>query len=183
MHRVSASDGLNTGFRKPEVSDLPLADEIRHRADGVFNRYGLVYAVLVVEVDIVGVESAKGSFDCLTDVFRAAVDAGDLAVVEPEAKLGCDDEAFARDADLLHGAGEELLVHERPINFRRVEKRASELDGATDGGDGFAVIALFRSAVRLAHPHQTESDGGDGEPLSSEFACGQHKVCLRVVVA
>ena len=74
---------------------------------------------------------------------------------------------LARALKQLEGAREQLLVRVGPVHLGRVEERHAELDGAVDGGDGLALIALLGGAVGLAHPHQAEPEGGDGEALGA----------------
>jgi hypothetical protein len=56
VHRVRAADRLRRGLGEPEVADLALLDELRHRADRLLDRTVSVDAVLVVEVDVVDAE-------------------------------------------------------------------------------------------------------------------------------
>ena len=131
--------------------------------------------MLVQQVDVIRLQPAQRALDGLADVRRPAVHAGDHAVrVELEAELGRDDHAVARALELLERAGQQLLVRVRPVRLGRIEEGASELDGAMDGGDGLALVALFGGAVRVAHPHQAEAEGRDREALGAECAGGQH---------
>src|SRR5580765_6639973 len=61
-------------------------------------------------------------------------------------------------APALERAGEQLLVHERPIRLCGIEERHAELDRAVDRGDRLALVALLGPAVRKAHPHAPEPD-------------------------
>jgi hypothetical protein len=82
-----------------------------------------------------------------------AVGPGKIPAGENEAE-------FRRDGDLvaapLQRAAEELLVREGAIALRRIEEIASQLDGAVEGRDRFAVIPL---AIGVAHAHAAEADG------------------------
>ena len=162
---------------RPRKRTLPSRDERGHRADHVLDRHRGVDAVLVEQVDVVGPEPAQRALDGLADVLRAAVHAVDRALrVELEAELGRDDDAVARALERLERARQQLLVRERPVRFGRVEEGAAELDGAMDRGDGLALVALFGRAVRRAHAHEAEAEGGDGQALRAEGAGGEHGV-------
>src|SRR5687768_17930550 len=50
--------------------DLPLFDQLRKRAPGLFDRRVRVDAVLIVKVDVVDVQPSKGLFAALLDVRR-----------------------------------------------------------------------------------------------------------------
>ena len=95
-------------------------------------------------------------------------------LAELEAELRRDDHAVARALERLERAREQLLVRERAVRLGRVEEGAAELDGAMDRGDGLALVALFGGAVRRAHAHEAESEGGDGESAGAEGARGEH---------
>ena len=60
---VSAADGFGAGFRQAEVFDFAFGDEGLDGAGYVFDRDVGVYAVLVEEVDVVGLEAAEGALD------------------------------------------------------------------------------------------------------------------------
>ena len=170
MHLVRAPDGLFARLGQPEVTDLSLPDEIGHRAHHVLDRHLLVDAVLVEEVDVVGLEPARGGFHHLADVLRAAIEANDLPIVEPEAELGGDDHLIAL---ALESASEKLLVVPDAVGLGGVEERHPQLDGALEGSDRFRIVA---GAVRLAHPHATEAQLRDLESLLSELPFLQHDV-------
>jgi hypothetical protein len=65
------------------------------------------------------------------------------------------------DHDLIALGGqapsEELFVLKGAVDFRRVEKVATEFDRLIDRGGGFDII---RNAISMAHAHATEADGG-----------------------
>src|SRR5207237_2814025 len=162
MNLVRAPDGLFARLGQPEVTDLSLPDEIGHRAHHLLDRHLLGDAVLVEEVDVVGLEPARGGFHHLADVLRAAIEANDLPIVEPEAELGGDDHLIAL---ALESASEKLLVVPDAVGLGGVEERHPQLDGALDGSERFRIVA---GAVRLAHPNETEAQLRDIESLISE---------------
>ena len=172
---MCAADRSFTGFGEAEVADFSLAHEVGHRADHVLDGDRGIHAVLIEEVDVVRAQPAQRAFDSLADVCRPAVRSSDRArVIELEPELRCDDDALAPSVQLSQCASKQLLVRVRSIRLGRIEKRASEFDGAMDGGDRLTGVTLFRGAVRMTHPHQAEADGGDGETLGAERSCGEH---------
>ena len=173
VHGVGAADRILASLGEAEEADLPLAHELGHRADDVLDRHSRVHAVLIEQVDPVGGEAAERALDGFADVCRAAVQPRDPAVrVELEAELGGDDDPVASALELLEGARQQFLVLVRPVCLGGVEEGAPQLDGPMDGGDGLALVALLRGAVRVAHPHQAEAEHGDSEVLRAECACG-----------
>ena len=123
MHGVRAADRLLARFGEAEEAHLPFAHELGHRADDVLDRHRGIDAMLVEQIDVIGLQPAQRAFDGLADVRRPAVHAGDAAVlVELEAELRRDDDAIARAVELLERAREQLLVRDTartPRPYRR----------------------------------------------------------------
>ncbi|HEY3747227.1 MAG TPA: hypothetical protein VGL17_13335 [Gemmatimonadaceae bacterium] len=138
------------------------------------DRHGGIHAMLIEKIDMVGLESAQRSFDRLANVCRPAVYPSDAVRAELEAEFGGNDHAITRDLELFERASQQLLVFVRSVRLGRVEERHAELNGATDGGDRLAFVALVGSPVSLTHSHQTEPEGGDFETLITERARCQH---------
>src|SRR5689334_5880108 len=157
---MRAANVFLAGLREPEEADLPFVDERTHRTDNVLDRHRRVHTVLVEEIDAIGVETTQRAVDHVADVVRVAVHARDARLAEPKPELRGDDYAIARAApELSQRARQQLFILVWPVRFGRVEKRQAQLDGAMDRGNGSALVALFRRAIGLAHPHQAEPDG------------------------
>src|SRR6266702_2978257 len=106
---------------KVVVPDLPLLDEILHRAGDVLDWHGGVDAMLVVEVDPIGLEAPERTFDRLTDVLRPAVEPAPLAGRrDVEAELRGDDDLIAKRRC---GLAEDLFAEERAVDLGGVEER------------------------------------------------------------
>src|SRR5260370_35507398 len=65
LNGVCATDGLHAGFREPEVLHLALLDEVFHGSGAVFDRHVGIYAVLVEQIDNIGLEALER---CLSDL-------------------------------------------------------------------------------------------------------------------
>ena len=89
-------------------------------------------------------QPAQRTLDGLADVLRPAVDAGDRRLlIEAEAELGRDDHVVARAAPAARSArATSSSFRNGPYDLGRVEEGDPELDGAMDGGDRLALVAL-----------------------------------------
>jgi hypothetical protein len=113
MHGVRTADRVGAGLGQAEVADLPRADELGHRADGVLDRHGPVDAVLVVEVDVVHAEPLEAGVTGGPDVLRPAVDADPGAVgLALVAELGGELDLVAA---VLDRGADQLLVGEGAV--------------------------------------------------------------------
>ena len=70
---VSAANRLHPGFRKAEVLDLALLNQLLHRAGDVFDRHIRIDAVLIEEIDRIDLEPLERALGDLLDVLRPAV--------------------------------------------------------------------------------------------------------------
>src|SRR5687768_15548366 len=113
--------------------------------------------MLIEQIDRVDAEPPQRSIDRRTNPLRTAGEAIHLPVLDVPSELRGDDHALALTAQR---APEQLLIRERPVHLRRIEQRHTEIDGAMDRGDR---LLLIRLAIRLAHAHATEAEGGDLE--------------------
>jgi hypothetical protein len=108
VYRVGPADGLGAGLGKTDVLDLPFRHELRKCADSVLDRGAGVDAVLVVEVDVLGVEPLQRACDRGADVGGAAVElAGTAAGVGDKAEFRSEDDLLAMT---LQRPAEQLLV-------------------------------------------------------------------------
>jgi hypothetical protein len=102
------------------VPDLPLLDEPFHGARDVLDRNLGIDAVLIEEIDPVGLEARKRRVGDLADVRGTAVQADRLLAFELEPELGRDDDAIAHGSERF---ADEILVREGAVRFRGVEER------------------------------------------------------------
>ena len=79
LHCVRATDRLHARFRKAKVLDLALLNQVLHRSGDIFDRHVGIDAVLIEEVNDVGLEPLQRGFGNFLDVFRPAVHFPDSA--------------------------------------------------------------------------------------------------------
>ena len=170
MHGVGAADRLFSSLGEAQEAHFALPNQSRHGADHVLDRHLPVDAVLIQQVDAVRTEAAQGGFHHLAHVLRPAVQPHRLPAFDAEAELGGDDHSVA---PALQGTSQELFVVEGAVDLGGVEEGHPELDSSLDGGNRFWIVA---DAIGLAHPHASQPECRDLEPLSSEAALRQHDV-------
>ena len=117
---MGATNRLHAGFGQTEMLDFAFANQIADRAGDVFDRHVRIDAMLVEEVDAVGLEPRERGFSHLADVRGTAVEACLFAVLEFEAELGRNRHLIAERAQRL---ADQFFVRERPVRFGRVEER------------------------------------------------------------
>src|SRR5882724_5742306 len=118
---MGTPDRLRSGFRQPEMPDFACVDQVFHRTGDLLDGDVRIDPVLIEQVDAVGPESLERGLGDLSDVVRAAVEPPLLA------RRGVNIEAELRGDHYLVTAGRqrfshELLIRERAVDFRRVEK-------------------------------------------------------------
>ena len=163
MGGVGAADGLGPGFGEPEVADLALLDQARHRAHRLLDRHRVVDAVLVVEIDDVDFEPLEARLARLPHIFGRTVDLEALGRADL-AELGGDDGVVAPPLDRL---GDQFLVLAVGIGVRGIEQVDADIERTLDGGDGARIVVL---AVADRHAHAAEPDGRDLQALRAQFA-------------
>src|SRR6185295_3277461 len=151
---VCAANRLSPGFRETEVLHLAFTNQVAHGTRDVFDRHVRIDAMLIEEVDPVGLEPFQRSLRDVADVRRTAVETGLLAALELEAELRRDDHLVTQWRESF---ADELLVSERPVGFRRVEERHAALEGGSDDRD--AVFTAGSGAVPEAEAHAAEAKG------------------------
>ena len=121
--------------------------------------------MLIVQVDVVHPEPLQRSVATLPDVSRVAAHAPEGAVLAAHVA------ELRRELHVVsparYGLADELLVRERPVHVRRVDKGDAEVDGPLDRRDRFTLVAR---TVELAHPHAPEPQGRDHEPIAPQVA-------------
>ncbi len=156
LYGVGAADGVGTSFGEAEVLDLACGDEVFDGPGGVFDGGVGVDAVLVVEVDDVGLEALEGGFDDLLDVFGLAVGGGPLAVVVGvglKAELGGDDDIFAEGRE---GFADDFFIDVGAVDFGGVEEGDAALDSGADELDGFRFFRGGAEAEAQTHAAEAE---------------------------
>jgi len=144
---VGAPDRLRASFGEAEVLDLAFPDQFLHRPRDLLDRHVRVDAVLVEEVDAVGLEASQRLLGDPTDPLGPAVEARPrISVLEAELR---------RDHDLVAERGErladDLLVRVGTVRLCGVEEGDTALDGRPDEGDRLLLVG--RRAVGEAQSH------------------------------
>ena len=140
LNCVCAADGLHARFGKSEVLHLALLDQVLHGSGHVFDRHVRVDAVLIEQVDDVGLEPLERGLDDLLDVLGPAVQGSPLASVlriRRQAELGGDHHLVAERSERF---AHEFFVGERAVDFGGVEERDAAFDGRADQGDPFLLV-------------------------------------------
>ena len=95
---MGAADGLRARFGEAEVLDLALLDQLLHRPGHVFDRHVGVDAVLIEQIDDVGLQPLERGLGDLLDMLRPAVEAarsGRGCRIDVEAELRGDHHLLA----------------------------------------------------------------------------------------
>ena len=159
---MRATQSLEPHFGQAPVPHLALLHKVQNNAGDVLDRDGRVDAVLVKEVDAVGLQSLQHSIDDNADVFGLAVQSGKSLpgfLVDVPAELGGDHDIvaerlhrFPKDPFHLMGPVRFCCVEERDAT---IERRADDVDHLETGGD--------RRLIGATHVLDAEADAGDFE--------------------
>ena len=133
--------------------DLALLDEVPDCTRHVFNRHIWVDAMLIEDIDHVGLEALQGGFSHGPDTFRFAVCTLTRDSVL-EAELGCDDDLVTDGCQRLTN---EFFVRIRTVRFGRVKERHGAVKGGADDLD--RLILFGHRAEAEAQPHAAEAKG------------------------
>lgn len=134
LHGMRTPDGLRASLGQTEVLHLAGLDQFFDRPSHLFDRHVRINAMLVEQVDDIGLQAPERPFDRFLDVLRSAVE--DLLLVvgaESETELGGDDDALSKRRQRL---ADNLLVQVRSIDFRCVEEAHAALYRRADQSDG-----------------------------------------------
>ena len=158
VHGVGAADGLHSDLGQADVPNLPGGDQLGQRSDRVLDRGAAVEPVLVVEIDVVGLESLQGAVDGDADIGGAAVQAV-AAGVGDQAKFSGQHHLVSPPPQT---AGEEFFVDVGTVDLGGVDQGDAEVDSAMDGADGFGVVEA-RADVGHRHAHSAEAESSNFE--------------------
>ena len=159
---MCATDGLRASFRKAEVLNLPLLNQVLHGSRDVFDRHVRVNTVLVEEVDGINLESLQRGLGDVLDVIRPTVDARKRINVEPE--LGG---YYHFRTEGGESFTHEFFVRERPVCFGGVEECNAVFDSRPNQRDHLLLVSS--RAVTIAHPHAAEPHGRNFQIAASQF--------------
>jgi hypothetical protein len=144
---MGAADGLHSRFREAEVLYFAFLDQVFYRARYVFHGDVWIYAVLVEQIDYIGVEALERGFGYRLDVLGAAIDSlrGSCGGIELEAEFGSDCYLVAERSQSF---AYEHFVGEGAVGFGSIEECYSALDCGANQGD--AVVLVDCGAVAEA---------------------------------
>jgi len=163
---VSAPNRVGSGFRKSEVLDLALTDQVLHCSRHVFDRHVRVNPVLIEQINCLDLEPLERGLGDLIDVFRAAVKAISRSVwVEPEPEFRGDHHVFT---EWSQSFPHEFLIREGAVGFCRVKEGHATFDGSANYLDSFLPVS--RRAIGVVQPHTAVSNRRDFQVASSKFA-------------
>ncbi len=113
-------------------------------------------AMLIEEVDGVGLQAFERAFDDLLYVVGAAVGRGPFAVIHGiglKAELGGNDDVFAERSE---GFANDFFIDVRAIDLGRVEEGNAAFHGSADELDSFGLFRRRAEAEAQAHAAQAE---------------------------
>ena len=93
--RMRPANRGGRGLRQTEIANLAGTDQIRNGPGDIFDRDGRIDTMLVQKIDPVRAQPHQHCIDGLPYVFRPAVEADDLPVLDVEAELVGDDDVVA----------------------------------------------------------------------------------------
>ena len=154
---MRATDGFHACFRKAEVLHLALLNQVLHRSCYILDRHIRVNAVLIEQIDDVGLEPLERALDCFLDVLWPAIEGIPLASVlriRRPAELGCDHHLIAEWSE---GFAHEFFVGEWTVDFGGIEKCDAAFDRRPNQRD--PLLLVDRWTVAKAQPHAAQPNG------------------------
>ncbi len=121
------ANGFCAGFREPEMLHLALLDEVLHRTGDFFDGHVRVDAVLIEQVNDVGLEAFERRFSDFLNVRRPTVQSGLFAGIRInfEAELCGDGHLVTKRRERF---ADELFVGERAVDFGGIEEGDAAFD-------------------------------------------------------
>src|SRR5271165_6841361 len=159
LHGVRPTDRLGAGLRKAEVLDLAFSNEALHRAGDVLDRDIRIDAMLIEEIDPIGLEALERGFGDSLDVLRPAVQSSAALAcgrVDVEAELRRNYDPIAQGRK---GLADQFFVSKGPIDLCSVEESHAALDGRAD--QGYSRLTLDGRTVGMAETHAAKPHGRD----------------------
>ena len=152
---MRSADRPHACFRQPEMPDLSLLDQILDSAGNILDRHGRIDAMLVEQIDMVGLEPLQRSVGDLPDMFGPAIEA-ELAKFLPECmpKLRRD---HGLVAERSKGFAHDLFILVRAICFGGIKEGDTTLNGGANEFD--RSLCISRWTITRAQPHTSEPNG------------------------
>jgi hypothetical protein len=182
VHRLRPLDLLHRHFGQADVPRLARRHHPGHRSPGLFERDLWVHPVQLIEINMVGAQSAQAAVDRLPDMLGAPAPAGAQRVVSrvrglrrvgDEAYLGRQHRPIA--VTPRQRPANQLLVSERAIHISGVDQRHAQVEGLVDDCDGGGVIPRCSHVIRKRHAHAPQAYDADPGSLAAQCR-GPHGV-------
>ena len=136
---------------------LTLLNQLYHRSCYILDRHDRDNAVLIVQIDDVGLEPLERALDCLLDVLWLAIEGIPLASllrIRRPSELRRDHHPIAEWSKRF---AHEFFVGEWTIDFRSIEKCDAAFDRRPNQGD--SLLLVHRWTVAKAQPHAAQPNG------------------------
>src|ERR1700720_318682 len=148
MDGVRATDRLYSCFRKSEALNLSFLNQVLHRAGHVFDRHVRIDAMLIEEIDVVGLQSLERGFGHVLDVVGPAIGPALLVTLELEPKLGRNHHLITHGCERF---AQKFFVFERAVSFGGIEECNTAFYGRSDQRDRLLLIGGWTVTIAKAH--------------------------------
>jgi hypothetical protein len=129
-------------------------DQFTERSRDLFDRHFRIGMMEIQQVDAVGPKPPKHSLHRPTDIFRLAVAAYPLVVLEPKTQLTGDDNLVAKRRERFT---DDLFVGEGAVYFGYIKEGDATLPRATNDPDHLLLVAW--RVVVAGHVHTAKPKG------------------------
>src|SRR5262245_36535280 len=150
---VGSPNRLHPCFRKAEMLNFALLNQVFHCSRNLFYRHSRVNTVLVEQIDNFSSEPLERSLSDLLDMPWPTVQPSLFAGlrIELEAELRCNHHLLSHGSE---GFSQEFFVGEGTVHFSGVEECDPEFNRRSDHGDH--LLHVGSRTVAKAHPHAAE---------------------------
>ena len=162
---MGSPNRLGACLRQSKMLHLAFLDQVLDGSSNIFNGNPVIHAMLVEQVDDIGLQALQRSSGNLLDVFGTAVQPRLLGIFDVESELRRDHDIFAKWRE---GFADKFFVRERAVDFSGIEERYATVDCRANQCD--SSLLVHRSAVALAQAHAAEPDGRNFKIAFSEFS-------------
>src|SRR4051812_48616900 len=111
--------------------------------------------MLIEQIDDFGFKPLERGLGDFPDVFRTAVEASLLAILDLESEFGGDDDIFSKRRESL---ADEFFVRVRSVHSGGVEERYAAFDGRSN--HCYSLLLIDRRPKAEAYSHAAQADGG-----------------------
>ena len=162
---VRAPDVRYTRLGQAEEAHFARLHQLANRAGHLLDRHSRIDAVLIQHVDMIRLKAPQRFLNHLADVLRPTVEPSTLPLLDAHAKFSGENHLITSP---FERPAQQFLVEVGAIHLGCIEEGAAQFDGAVDGGNRLALVALLGSTVGLTHAHAAEAERGDLKTLLAE---------------